>query len=477
MPTPVSLDLIMPSQNLKSDSGLDKARLVLKAHFGYDSFRPEQEAIIGALLSGRDVVAILPTGYGKSLTYQIPPLMQLHYGLIISPLIALMQDQVAQLQALNIRALHIAAGLGAGPRRDIVNRLKNNEITHLFLSPEALLRAGWLETLKPLAPLFVAIDEAHCISQWGHGFRPDYLGLKSLKTQWPDTPHLALTATARPKTRDDLIHNLGLKSPLIITTNTLRPNLAIQFQRKPKNQLEVIIRILDQDPQRCVIIYVGSRKAADQTAQQLKGLGHKALSYHAGLDASVRQERQEQFLSGHAKIMVATIAFGMGIHKPDIRLIIHLDPPASTEAYWQEVGRAGRDGKPARALCFWQSGDLAYGLERACLDQPSQAEAEKTRLLDFYRLILEPGCRQARIGVYFGQDGVQECGICDQCLNRKSKVDVTEAARMILSGLYRFNGPRGRKNSLPISKVKKAQKIQGASYRPLVWPKMCHNRS
>jgi ATP-dependent DNA helicase RecQ len=441
----VSYELMIPSEPIAPEGEMERARSALKSHFGYEAFRPEQEAIISALLSGRDVVAILPTGYGKSLTYQIPPLIRPQYGLIVSPLIALMQDQVKQLKARGIKAMHIGPGLVASSRRELMEALKSNEISHLFLSPEALLRSGWLETLRALPPLYVAIDEAHCISQWGHGFRPDYLGLKSLKAQWPKTPHLALTATARPVTRDDLIINLGLKTPLIITTDTQRPNLSLHFQRRPKNHITALTRILDQDPKRSVIIYIGSRKSADQLALQLRSLGHNALSYHAGLEAHDRQTRQDQFLTGAAKIMVATIAFGMGIHKADIRLIIHIDPPSSIEAYWQEVGRAGRDGKPARALCMWQSGDLAYGLERIDSDQPLQLEAQKTSLRDFYRLILEPGCRQKRISAYFGLSNARDCGHCDQCLDPKGIIDVTEAARMILSGLYRFNGPRGRK--------------------------------
>ena len=448
----------MSSTVLKSPHNLsaqfDEAELqktalcCLKDRFDYDSFREGQWEVISALLCGRDVLAILPTGAGKSLCYQIPALMSQGLTLIVSPLIALMSDQVQSLKARGLRAERLDSSLSSQDRQAIWQSAQSGQLDWLYLSPEALMLPGQIDRLKKLKICLIAIDEAHCISHWGHDFRPEYRTLGALKQSFSGVPILALTATADETTRKDIIDALGLKAPAQIITSSLRKNLALGFERRKGPILNRLIDRLKPHKGQSGIIYSGSRDKCDSLSTQLAAKGFGCVAYHAGLDAHQRQARLESFIAGKTPLIVATIAFGMGVHKADVRFVLHVDPPATLEAYWQEVGRAGRDQKPAFGTCFYGPGDLGWALKR--LEQKTgltEAEYHRQRekILGFHRFMLGHDCRQAHIARYFGDANAKQCGKCDNCLRRGTPSDLTQAAQMLMSALYRFNGPRGRK--------------------------------
>ncbi len=419
---------------------------VLHRVFGYSAFRGDQAAIIEQVVSGGDAVVLMPTGGGKSLCYQIPALVRPGTGVVISPLIALMQDQVDALEALGVRAAFLNSTQDADTRRLVEAQLLAGEVDILYLAPERLKLESARELLDRLEISVFAIDEAHCVSQWGHDFRPDYLGLSILHERWPSVPRIALTATATDATRREIVERLGLQSAKKFVSSFDRPN--IQYRIEPKTQpLQQLLQLIrTEHPGDAGIVYCLSRASVEKTAEALVGAGIQALPYHAGLDASVRARNQARFLRDDGIVMVATIAFGMGIDKPDVRFVAHLDLPKSVEGYYQETGRAGRDGLPSTA---W----LAYGLQdvvqqRRMIQESEGDAAFKRRAsqhLDAMLALCETvECRRVQLLNYFGQES-GPCGNCDTCLNPPEAWDGTVPAQKLLSTIVRLQRERNQR--------------------------------
>jgi ATP-dependent DNA helicase RecQ len=429
-----------------SDAAAEKLRSV----YGFDSFRGQQLEIIEHVCAGGDAVALMPTGSGKSLCYQIPALVRAGTGVVISPLIALMQDQVDALNVLGVRAGFLNSTQDPDTRRGVEYAFMDGKLDLLYLAPERLRTQSALELLDRGTISLFAIDEAHCVAQWGHDFRPDYLGLSVLHERWPRVPRIAVTATATEHTREEIVARLSLGQARQFVASFDRPN--IQYRIEPKNEpRRQLLRLLrTEHPGEAGIVYCLSRASVEKTADFLCAEGFAALPYHAGLDAGVRSANQSRFLREDGLIMVATIAFGMGIDKPDVRFVAHLDLPRSVEGYYQETGRAGRDGLPATA---W----LAYGLadvvqQRRMIDDSEGDLAHRRRLmahLDAMLALCETaGCRRRQMLAYFGETGSsassEACGNCDTCLSPPSVWDGTVAAQKLLSTvvrLGRLNGP------------------------------------
>ncbi|MGH3069893.1 MAG: DNA helicase RecQ, partial [Streptosporangiaceae bacterium] len=424
----------------------DAAAEVLHRVFGYTSFRGQQQEIIEHVCAGGDAVALMPTGSGKSLCYQIPALVREGAGVVISPLIALMQDQVDALTLLGVRAGFLNSTQDPDERRGVEYAFMDGKLDLLYLAPERLRTESALRLLDRGTVALFAIDEAHCVAQWGHDFRPDYLALSVLHERWPAVPRIAVTATATEQTRAEIVSRLGLAGARQFVASFDRPN--IQYRIEPKNEpRRQLLRLLrTEHPGEAGIVYCLSRASVEKTASFLVSEGLEALPYHAGLDSGTRALNQSRFLREDGLIMVATIAFGMGIDKPDVRFVAHLDLPRSVEGYYQETGRAGRDGAPATA---W----LAYGLadvvqQRRMIDDSDGDLAHRRRLvahLDAMLALCETaGCRRRQMLAYFGEPGAEACGNCDTCLAPPSVWDGTVAAQKLLSTLVRLgrlNGP------------------------------------
>jgi len=424
----------------------DAAAEVLRRVYGYDSFRGQQQEIIEHVCAGGDAVALMPTGSGKSLCYQIPAQVREGAGVVISPLIALMQDQVDALNVLGVKAGFLNSTQDPDSRRGVEYAFMDGKLDLLYLAPERLRAESTLRLLDRGTISLFAIDEAHCVAQWGHDFRPDYLGLSVLHERWPAVPRIAVTATATEQTRAEIVARLSLGGARQFVASFDRPN--IQYRIEPKNEpRRQLLRLLrTEHPGDAGIIYCLSRASVEKTAEFLCSEGFTALPYHAGLDAGTRTVNQARFLREDGLIMVATIAFGMGIDKPDVRFVAHLDLPRSVEGYYQETGRAGRDGLPATA---W----LAYGLadvvqQRRLIDDSEGDFAHRRRLvahLDAMLALCETaGCRRQQMLAYFGETGTPACGNCDTCLSPPSVWDGTVAAQMLLSTvtrLGRLGGP------------------------------------
>jgi ATP-dependent DNA helicase RecQ len=424
----------------------DAAADVLRRVYGYDSFRGQQQEIIEHVCAGGDAVALMPTGSGKSLCYQIPAQVREGTGVVISPLIALMQDQVDALNVLGVKAGFLNSTQDPDSRRGVEYAFMDGKLDLLYLAPERLRTESALRLLDRGTISLFAIDEAHCVAQWGHDFRPDYLGLSVLHERWPAVPRIAVTATATEQTRAEIVARLSLSGARQFVASFDRPN--IQYRIEPKNEpRRQLLRLLrTEHAGEAGIVYCLSRASVEKTADFLCSEGLAALPYHAGLDAQTRSVNQSRFLREDGLIMVATIAFGMGIDKPDVRFVAHLDLPRSVEGYYQETGRAGRDGLPATA---W----LAYGLadvvqQRRMIDDSDGDLAHRRRLvahLDAMLALTETaGCRRQQMLAYFGETGTGPCGNCDTCLSPPSVWDGTVAAQKLLSTvvrLGRLDGP------------------------------------
>ncbi len=424
----------------------DAAVDILRRVFGYADFRGEQAAIIDRVVSGGDALVLMPTGGGKSLCYQIPALVRPGTGVVISPLIALMQDQVDALSAVGVRAAFLNSTQDAAERHRVESELLAGDIDLLYLAPERLKLQQTLALLDRVNIGVFAIDEAHCVSQWGHDFRPDYLLLSVLHERWPGVPRIALTATATEATRREIAERLELRDARWFVSSFDRPN--IQYRIDPKNQSfgQLLSLLKTEHPGDAGIVYCLSRASVEKTADALVAEGIPALPYHAGLDAGVRSRNQSRFLREDGIVMVATIAFGMGIDKPDVRFVAHLDLPKSVEGYYQETGRAGRDGLPSTA---W----LAYGLQdvvqqRRMIDEGDGDRAHKQRMgqhLDAMLALCETvSCRRVQLLGYFGQPS-DPCGNCDTCLSPPEAFDGTIPAQKLLSTVVRLQRERNQR--------------------------------
>jgi ATP-dependent DNA helicase RecQ len=413
--------------------------LLLRRTFGYDSFRPLQREICEATLAGQDVFALLPTGGGKSLCFQIPALARGGLTVVVSPLIALMKDQVDQLQASGVAATFLNSTLDADEARSRLRGLHRHEYRLLYVAPERLMLEGWVENLKQWNVTCIAIDEAHCVSEWGHDFRPEYRQISKLRESLPGVPLMALTATATERVRTDIVAHLKLREPAVFVASFNRPNLT--YRVVPKDQpLKQIITFVGRREQDSGIIYCASRAAAERVAEALAGRGFPARPYHAGLDAAERGRNQEQFLRDDTRIICATIAFGMGINKPNVRWIIHHDLPKNIEGYYQETGRAGRDGLPGDCLLLFSAGDIAK--QTHFLDEMTDArerDVARAQLRKIVHYAESSGCRRAELLAYFGETfPLDNCGACDNCLEPRETYDGTIVAQKFLSCIYRI---------------------------------------
>jgi len=449
-----------------------KALEVLNRVFGYESFRPPQGEVIDCLLDGQDVLVLMPTGGGKSLCYQIPALVLPGVAVVISPLIALMQDQVNALKGLGIRASFINSTLTTDEYFAVKTALMTGELDLLYVAPERLVQGSTLDLLAQIPLSLFAIDEAHCVSQWGHNFRVDYLGLKVLGQRFPKVPRIALTATADDTTRLEIIRQLDLRDEKMFVSGFDRPNIQYLITEKNKPRQQLLNFIKRNYPNSAGIVYCLSRKKVDSTAAWLASKGFLALPYHAGMDSELRKQTQDRFLNEEKVIVVATIAFGMGIDKPDVRFVAHLDLPKSIESYYQETGRAGRDGHAATA---W----MAYGIQDVVLLRQLIERSngnEQIRHVERFKLDTMLGfceitsCRRQALLNYFGEDAPDQCGNCDACLNPADTWDGTEWVRKALSCIYRTEQKFGVNHLIDVllghdtDKIKKFSHDQVSTY-------------
>lgn len=433
---------------------------ILQKQFGYDSFRPNQEEIIQAVLDGKDAFASMPTGGGKSICYQIPALCLDGLTIVISPLIALMKDQVDAAVETGIPAAFINSTLKADEASNIYSRLYRGEIKLLYISPERLALEGYLEKLKEMPVKFFAIDEAHCLSEWGHDFRPDYLVLSRIRDVFPDIPIAAFTATATQKVQDDIVRILRLQKPFQVRASFNRKELFYRVDRKEKVLRQITGFILDHADQ-AGIVYRTSRKDVEKTAAHLVQSGIKALPYHAGLPQATREENQEMFNRDEVDVIVATIAFGMGIDKSNIRFVVHGDLPKSMEGYYQETGRAGRDGLESHCLLLYSAGDmikLQYFIDQ--MDNPEEKDRARKNMQRMASYASVNVCRRKQILEYFDESAADDCGFCDICTGEIEKVNGSVDAQKILSAVIRTDERFGLTHVIDIVQGADTEKIR-----------------
>ncbi|HEY8939135.1 MAG TPA: DNA helicase RecQ, partial [Cellvibrio sp.] len=442
---------------------------ILNSIFGYHEFRGPQAAVIEALISGDDVLVLMPTGGGKSLCYQIPALVRDGVGIVISPLIALMQDQVSALRELGVRAGFLNSTLSSQEWWQTESALQRGELDLLYIAPERLIQPRTIELLHSLKISLFAIDEAHCVSQWGHDFRADYLKLDLLQREFPQVPRIALTTTADLRTRDEIVARLQLQKAQQFISGFDRPNIQYRIAQKNNPKIQLMRFLREEQAGNSGIVYCLSRNKVEQIADWLTSEGFNALPYHAGLPATTRQQHQERFLRDDNIIMVATIAFGMGIDKPDVRFVAHLDLPKSIEAYYQETGRAGRDGEPATTL-------LLYGLDDVVKLRQMMAQSEgndefkrneQQRLNAMLGLCEITSCRRVSLLRYFGDNPTHACGNCDCCLTPPQTWDATEAVQMALSCVYRTGQRFGAGHVIDVLRGSNNEKILSFDHHKL----------
>jgi ATP-dependent DNA helicase RecQ len=407
---------------------------ILKETFGFDRFRGAQEQVVERVLAGQHTLAVMPTGAGKSLCYQLPALARRGTALVVSPLIALMHDQIRSADAIGIRAASLTSA--DADRERTVERLRSGELDLLYVAPERVNTGSFHLMLRDVPLALIAIDEAHCVSEWGHDFRPDYRQLASLLDDYPDVSRLALTATADERTRADIQTQLGIPEDGLIVAGFDRPN--IRYNVRPRDGIGGQLKVLLASQPGPGIIYAPSRDQAERLAEQVASSGRPALPYHAGLEPPVRARNQASFVESEELVIAATVAFGMGIDKPDVRFVAHAAIPKSIEAYYQETGRAGRDGDPAEAWLFWSAEDFARARRRIETEvEPHRRPAERDRLNALAALVETPDCRRAVLLRHFGEHPPERCGNCDNCLDPPATIDVSEVARKLLSAAFR----------------------------------------
>ncbi|MFD2229010.1 DNA helicase RecQ [Alkalimarinus sediminis] len=440
---------------------MQEAYKCLETVFGYTEFRSPQDEVVESLLAGRDAFVLMPTGGGKSICYQLPALIRPGVGIVISPLIALMQDQVSALCELGVRAACMNSSMPPGHNAEIENMVRRGALDLVYIAPERLTLPATLDWLSSVSISLFAIDEAHCVAQWGHDFRSEYLQLSILHERFPTIPRVALTATADAKTQEEIIARLGLERASVYISGFDRPNIQYRITQKLKAKNQLLAFIQQEHPNDAGVVYCMSRNKVDSTARWLHEQGVNALPYHAGLSKEERQQNQERFLREDGIVIVATIAFGMGIDKPDVRFVAHLDLPKSIEAYYQETGRAGRDGLPSTA---W----MVYGLEDVIKLKQMMAGSEASeqfkqieqRKLDAMLGLAEiTSCRRQTLLNYFGEVLKEPCGNCDNCLTPSQTWDGTDAARKALSCVYRTGQRFGAVHIINVLRGKMTDKV------------------
>lgn len=434
---------------------MNQLQETLQQIFGLQTFKPGQKEIIEQVMSGGDALVLMPTGGGKSLCYQLPALLRSGVGIVISPLISLMKDQVDALKANGVKAAMYNSSLEVGEAMSVLDDLHQGALNLLYVAPERIMRPDFIERLRSMPISLIAIDEAHCVSQWGHDFRPEYTALGELRQRFPETPLIALTATADPQTREDIVSILGLSNAKRFVTSFDRPNIryVVLEKHQPKKQL---LRFLESRGDQSGIIYALSRKRVEEIANTLKDRGFSAAAYHAGLPARLRKSVQEDFIADDLSIVVATVAFGMGIDKPNVRFVVHYDMPRHIEGYYQETGRAGRDGLPAEALLLFGTQDVAaarYQIAQGMNENQSRIESHKLNAM--VGLAESLTCRRRVLLGYLGEvsDDTTEdtqCGNCDICLDPPETFNATLAARKVLSCVYRLRQSFGMKHMVDV---------------------------
>ncbi|MFL6721684.1 MAG: DNA helicase RecQ [Sphingomonas sp.] len=407
---------------------------LLKSVFGFSHFRGVQETVVERVMAGQHTLAVMPTGAGKSLCYQLPAIAREGTALVISPLIALMHDQIRSADAIGLRAASLTSA--DSDREQTLDRLRRGELDLLYAAPERATGEAFRRLIGSVKLALIAIDEAHCVSEWGHDFRPDYRRLKPLLDDSADVPRLALTATADARTRADILAQLGIAPDGLVIAGFDRPN--IRYHVRPREGISAQLKLLAAQQPGPGIVYAASRDKAERIAEQLAAAGRPALPYHAGLEPQVRAGNQAAFVKSEEMVIAATVAFGMGIDKPDVRFVAHAGIPKSIEAYYQETGRAGRDGEPAEAWLFWSAEDFALARRRIETEvEPDRRAGERERLNALAALVEAPTCRRAILLRHFGEEPPERCGNCDNCLDPPATVDATEVARKLLSAAFR----------------------------------------
>ncbi len=444
----------------------DNPQQLLHSIFGYEQFRGQQADIIDHLIAGGDALVLMPTGGGKSLCYQIPALLRAGMGVVISPLIALMQDQVLALQQLGVKAQSLHSAMDWQHQQQVEQQALSGDLQLLYVSPERFLSPRNLELLKAVKLSILAIDEAHCVSQWGHDFRPEYLQLDCLQQLFPAVPRVALTATADGPTQAEMVKRLHLQQARQFISSFDRPNIRYRILQKQQGKQQLLRFIQTQHQDSAGIVYCGSRKKVDELAHWLSQSGVPALPYHAGMSADQRSQNQSSFLQQDGLVMVATIAFGMGIDKPNVRFVAHMDLPKSIESYYQETGRAGRDGLPADAWMIYGLQDVVWLRQRLLESAMDEAikRSEQAKLDAMLGLCEVTSCRRQVLLAYFGEQRQQACGNCDNCLEPVATFDGTEVARKALSCVYRSGQRFGVSHVVDILLGKPTDKVKQAGH-------------